>query len=161
MHHHRKRSHVSDGVGSGVGLADVGRGAVLVGLLVDGESWGEPALDDVALTGVPLPAASFDGALALGRALGDVDGDADAPGDEEAGAGVPEPGAVVDGVVASASVTASAVSGAAWASPLPEDSVPSSARLRPPAARARPAVARMMRPRRLRCALRVRRRLLR
>jgi hypothetical protein len=110
------------------------------------------------LTGLASPAPG-DGERLPFFAFGVIDEDADAPDEAALDVGVPACGADdTDGADEdAASGKASAVSGAAWASPPPEDSLPSSARLRPPAARARPAVARRMRPRRLRCALRVRR----
>ncbi|NEB76882.1 hypothetical protein G3I40_16885, partial [Streptomyces sp. SID14478] len=93
MHHHRKRSHVSDGEGDAVGAEDVGRGVVPAGLDVDGEPWGEPALEEREFTGAAEPVPAPCDGCARCRAVGDAEGDAEALGGEERlGAGAPEDG---------------------------------------------------------------------
>ncbi|MCX3059982.1 hypothetical protein OFY01_09445 [Streptomyces sp. GXMU-J5] len=159
---------MSDGFGSGVGVGDDGSPVVAVGPGVVGA---------VCRVGCPLggAAAEDDGAVALLLALADgepssADGlgesDADAVAAEAAEAAEEDlvapgrSGAVGPGAVSAGSVTPSEMSGAARGAS-PGASEPSSARLTPPAARARPAVARRIRLRLRRCALRerVRRRL--
>lgn len=155
VHHHRKRVHVRDGEGSGFDVV-----GVAVGLLVPA---GRVAVGP--WVGVTGEAPAVAGRVALPSALVDAEGEADLEADADAeGSGDVEPAFLLVGpsrgragravLCASDDVPPSAfVPPAAGGLELAKGaSTPSSARLRPPAARTKPAVIRRVRRRRRRWA---------